>query len=55
MKKRFTECVLERFNGKFRDECLNEHWFVSMSQTREIIAAWRQEYNHEIRTDHLAT
>ncbi len=32
---------IESFNGKFRDECLNEHWFVSMRHAREIIAAWR--------------
>jgi putative transposase len=38
---------IESFNGKFRDECLNEHWFVSMRHAREIIAAWRQEYNRE--------
>jgi len=38
---------IESFNGKFRDECLNEHWFVSMRHSREIIAAWRREYNSE--------
>ncbi|MFX5785248.1 integrase core domain-containing protein, partial [Acinetobacter baumannii] len=38
---------IESFNGKFRDECLNEHWFVSMRHAREIIAAWRREYNSE--------
>jgi len=38
---------IESFNGKFRDEFLNEHWFVSMRQAREIIAAWRREYNSE--------
>lgn len=36
---------LESFNGKFRDECLNQHWFVSLTQARRIIAAWREEYN----------
>ena len=36
---------IESFNGKFRDECLNEHWFLSMRHAREIIAGWRQEYN----------
>jgi putative transposase len=36
---------IESFNGKFRDECLNEHWFLSMRHAREVIAAWREEYN----------
>ena len=38
---------VESFNGKFRDECLNEHWFVTMEQARRIIEAWRIEYNTE--------
>jgi FkbM family methyltransferase len=32
---------------KFRDECLNEHWFVTMAQARRIIETWRAEYNTE--------
>ncbi|MFI5398483.1 MAG: transposase [Candidatus Binatia bacterium] len=39
---------VESFNGKFRDECLNEHWFVSLDQARQVIEAWRQDYN-EVR------
>jgi len=39
---------IESFNGKFRDECLNEHWFQSLAQARAVIAAWRQDYN-EVR------
>ena len=38
---------IESFNGKSRDECLNEHWFLLMRRAREVIAAWRQEYNEE--------
>jgi putative transposase len=38
---------IESFNGKFRDECLNEHWFLSMGHARQVIAAWRHEYNDE--------
>jgi putative transposase len=38
---------IESFNGKFRDECLNEHRFVTMAQARRIIEAWRVEYNTE--------
>jgi putative transposase len=39
---------IESFNGKFRDECLNEHWFETLAQARVTIAAWRQDYN-EVR------
>ena len=38
---------IESFNGKFRDECLNEHWFLSMRHARAVIADWRMEYNEE--------
>ena len=38
---------IDSFNGKFRDECLNEHWFISMADARRIIEAWRIEYNTE--------
>lgn len=34
------------FNGSFRDECLNAHWFLSLEDAVEKIEAWRQEYNH---------
>lgn len=36
---------IESFNGRFRDECLNEHWFVSLAHARAVIEAWRREYN----------
>ena len=38
---------IESFNGRFRDECLNEHWFTSLMHARVIIEAWRREYNEE--------
>jgi putative transposase len=38
---------LESFNGKFRDECLNLHWFASLAQARVSIQTWKEEYNHE--------
>ncbi|MGH9401851.1 MAG: integrase core domain-containing protein, partial [Terriglobia bacterium] len=38
----------ESFNGKMRDECLNEHWFMSLQDAREKIEAWRRDYN-EVR------
>ena len=36
---------IESFNGKFRDECLNEQWFETLHQARYAIASWRQDYN----------
>ena len=38
---------IESFNGRFRDECLNDHWFVSLDEARRIIEDWRIDYNHE--------
>ncbi len=36
---------LESFNGKFRDECLNQHWFTDLDDARATIAAWREDDN----------
>ena len=36
---------IESFNGRLRDECLNQHWFRSVAEAREVIANWREEYN----------
>ena len=36
---------IESFNGKFRDECLNMHWFESLTEARRLIEQWRFEYN----------
>jgi putative transposase len=36
---------VESFNGKFRDECLNEHWFRDLAHAREKISNWRLDYN----------
>jgi putative transposase len=38
---------IESFNGRFRDECLNEHWFTSLAHAQVVIEAWRREYNEE--------
>jgi putative transposase len=38
---------IESFNGRFRDECLNESWFLSLPDARETIAAWRDDDNAE--------
>ena len=36
---------VESFNGRLRDECLNENWFADLAEARETIEAWRQDYN----------
>ncbi len=36
---------MESFNGRLRDECLNETLFTSMAQVRAVLAAWRNDYN----------
>jgi putative transposase len=36
---------IESFNGKFRDECLNEPWFHTLQKARDTIATWRRDYN----------
>jgi putative transposase len=36
---------VESFNGKFRDECLNEQWFESLHQARQEVTRWRRDYN----------
>jgi putative transposase len=36
---------IESFNGRLRDECLNQHWFLSLSDARRTIDAWRASYN----------
>ena len=38
---------IESFNGKFRDECLNEQYFTSMAHARTVIASWRRDYNEQ--------
>jgi putative transposase len=43
--KPVDNAFVESFNGRFRDECLNESWFQSLSEAREAIEAWREDYN----------
>ncbi len=38
---------VESFNGRLRDECLNEHWFPTLLHARTEIERWRREYNEE--------
>jgi putative transposase len=44
--KPVENCFVESFNGKFRDECLNLHWFLSLADARRRIEAWRLDFNH---------
>ena len=46
--KPIQNAFIESFNGKMRDECLNEHWFRTLSEARQRIEAWRRDYN-EVR------
>jgi putative transposase len=43
--KPIQNAFIESFIGKFRDECLNEHWFTSLADAQEKIETWRKEYN----------
>jgi putative transposase len=43
--KPVENAFIESFNGRCRDECLNEHWFVDLNDAREKIEAWRLDYN----------
>jgi putative transposase len=45
--KPVQNAFIESFNGKFRDECLNEHWFLTLEEAQLVIEAWRREYNDE--------
>lgn len=45
--KPVQNAVMESFNGRFRDECLNSHWFTSLDDARRTIEAWRIDYNQE--------
>ena len=48
--KRTDNAFIESFNGSFRGECLNLHWFLSLQDAKEKIESWREEYN-TFRTD----
>jgi putative transposase len=38
---------IEAFNGRFRAECLNAHWFMSLADAQEKLEDWRKYYNEE--------
>jgi putative transposase len=46
--KPIENAYAESFNGRLRDECLNTNWFMNLKHAREIIEAWRRDYN-EVR------
>ena len=40
-----SKVMVESFNGRLRQECLNEHWFMSLADAQDKIEAWRRHYN----------
>jgi putative transposase len=44
--KPVENAYIESFNGRFRDECLNENWFLTLEHARGIIEKWRMDYNN---------
>ena len=42
--KPVQNCYIESFNGRLRDECLNQHWFRSLADARQIVEEWRLDY-----------
>ena len=43
--KPVQNAYIESFNGRLRDECLNLHWFRSVTDAKQIVEAWRLDYN----------
>ena len=43
--KPIQNAFAESFNGRLRDECLNQHQFASLDEARELIEGWRADYN----------
>lgn len=43
--KPVQNCYIESFNGRLRDECLNQHWFKNVADARQIVEEWRLDYN----------
>jgi putative transposase len=43
--KPVQNAFIESFNGRFRDECLNQHWFVNLAHARRVVETWRLDYN----------
>jgi len=45
--KPIENAYIESFNARFRDECLNENWFIDLDDARQKIEAWRVDYNQQ--------
>jgi hypothetical protein len=45
--KPIENAYIESFNARFRDECLNENWFIDLADARQNIEDWRQDYNQQ--------
>ncbi len=45
--KPIENAFVESFNGRFRDECLNENWFMTLQEAQKIIEHWRIDYNKD--------
>ena len=43
--KPVENAFIESFNSRFRDECLNQHWFRTLPEAQACIERWRQHYN----------
>jgi len=41
----FENAFIESFNGKFRNECLNQNWFLNLNKAQITIEEWRLDYN----------
>ena len=39
--------LVEALNSRFRQECLNQHWFMSLEDAEAKVSSWQQEYNTE--------
>ena len=44
--KPVQNAYIESFSSRFRDECLSQHWFASLSRMRNVVGNWRDDYNH---------
>ena len=46
-RKPTDNAFIEAFNGRFRADCLNAHWFLSLADAEEKVETWRRHYNEE--------
>ena len=45
--KPMQNAFVDSFNARFRDNCLNQHWFRDLREARHLIENWRRHYNQE--------